>query len=38
VLEPVEPRDHALRGGDLQGGWPFGYWLPLALGSFCLCL
>jgi hypothetical protein len=38
VLEPVEPRDHALSGGDLQGGWPFGYWLPPALGSFCLSL
>jgi hypothetical protein len=38
VLEPVEPRDHALSGADLQGGWPFGYWLPPALGSFYLSL
>ena len=37
-LEPVEPRDHALCGADLQGGWPFGYRLPPALGSSHLSL
>ena len=33
LLEPVEPCDHALGCGDLQGGWPLSQPLAAALSS-----
>jgi hypothetical protein len=30
LFEPAEAGDHALRLGDLQGGWPLSHWLSSA--------
>ena len=30
LFEPAKAGDHALRLGDLQGGWPLSHWLSSA--------